>query len=148
MTWLQRGVNEETDTGKGEMETIKEEDTPPSSVNTTREDNDSSSPAVSPSSTCLSQEEAPVSSANHVTSVSHIQSQSEMTPLPDDESQLQLTSLSDSKSQSESTSPSSAVKTVTLNLTRSQSDCHATSDRRSRLARPCHKENTGKKSGV
>ena len=148
MTWLQRGVNEDPDTGKGEMETIKEEDTPPSSVNTTREDNDSSSPAVSPSSTGRTQQEAPASSVNHVTSVSHIHRQSEMTPLPDDESQSQLTSLSDSKSQSESTSLSSAERTVTPNLSRSQSDCHAPGDRRSRLARPCHKENTGKKSGV
>ncbi|KAI0208228.1 cGMP-inhibited 3',5'-cyclic phosphodiesterase A [Lamellibrachia satsuma] len=147
-----RSQSIDTETGKLEMETIKEEDTPPSSVNTTREDNESSSTSPAPTDTDhQADHESTVLSINHVTS-SDINNRLEMTSLPATKNESEVTSLLDSKSQLESTSPLSASRTVTLNLSRSQSDGHAPSGSqsksRSRLARPCHKENAVKKSGV
>ena len=117
------------DVMKLEMETIKEEDTPPGSVNTTRENNDSFllSPATSGSNDKDSQSESSTSVANHVVS----------SP-PDNDSQSGPTSLSDGRSQSECNSLPSATKS----LSRSQSDCHDANESpsRSRLSRPYLKE--------
>ena len=117
-------------TGKLEMETIKEEDTPPGSVNTTRENNDS---ILLPRATGVGNDkESSTSVANHVFTL----------PL-DNDSQSGASSLSDSRSQSESNSLPSAARTPkSLNSSRSQSDCHDASESpsRSRLSRPYLKE--------
>ena len=118
------------DVMKLEMETIKEEDTPPGSINMTRENNDSFllSPATGGNNDKDSQSESSTSVANHVVS----------SP-PDNDSQSGARSLS--RSQSESNSLPSATKSLNSS-SRSQSDCHdaGESPSRSRLSRPYLKE--------
>ena len=118
------------DVMKLEMETIKEEDTPPGSVNTTRENNDSFllSPATGGSNDKDSQSESSTSVANHV-----------VASPPGNCSQSGAMSLSGGRSQSECNSLPSVTKSSNSS-SRSQSDCHDASESPSRLSRPYLKE--------